>query len=97
MSAELWRYLVWTSVVALGAVLAIVDRRILGRWLLGMLLVAAVAIGMLVTIVSPFRFGGTSYYMEGVILAGGSALALIGYVFTLVGLFSFRRMCRKRE
>lgn len=97
MSAELWRYLAWASVVALGAVFAIVDRRVLGRWWFGMLLVAAVAVGMLVTVVSPFRFGGTSYYMEGVILAGGSALALIGYFVTLVGLFTLRRMCRKRE
>ena len=61
MSAELWRYLAWASVVALGATLAIVDRRVLGRWLFGLLLVAAIAVGMLVTVVSPFRFGGTSY------------------------------------
>lgn len=97
MSAELWRYLAWASVVALGAILAVVDHRVLGRWLFALLLVAAVAIGMLVTVVSPFRFGGTSYYMEGVILSGGSALALIGYAVALFGLFTFRRIGRKRE
>ena len=97
MSPELWRYLVWAGVVVLGAVLAVVDRRVLGRWLFGMLLVAAVAVGMLVTVISPFRFSGTGYYMDGVILAGGSALALIGYSVALVGLFIFRRAGRESE
>jgi hypothetical protein len=85
------RYLVWTSVVVLGALLAVVDQRIIGRWILGGLFVAGVVGGLLVTVISPFRFGGTSYYMEGVIVAGGSALALVGYVVARFAGFVWRR------
>ena len=73
------RYIVWACAVVLGAILAVVDRRMIGRWVFGCLLVAGIVGGLLVTVVSPFTFGGTSYCMEGVIVAGGSALALIGY------------------
>jgi hypothetical protein len=84
------RYLVWASVVVLGAVLAVVDQRMIGRWILGGLIVAGVVGGLLVTVISPFRFGGTSYYMEGVIVAGGSALALVGYVVAKLAGFVWR-------
>jgi hypothetical protein len=42
--------------------------------------------------VSPFSFGGGSYYMEGVILSAGAALALIGYAFVIVLTFARRRL-----
>jgi hypothetical protein len=79
-SPDAMRYLVWLGVVALGAMLAIVDRRVIGRWLFGILLVAGIAGGLAMTSLSPFNFAGTSYYMEGVIVAGGAGLALAGYV-----------------
>jgi len=90
LSPDTMRYLVWASVVVLGAVLAVVDQRMIGRWILGGLIVAGVVGGLLVTVISPFRFGGTSYYMEGVIVAGGSALALVGYVVAKLAGFVWR-------
>lgn len=87
LSPEMVRYLSWAAAVALGMVLAIIDFRYIGRWVVGCLLGVLIAGGMLLTVVSPFRFGGTSYYMEGVILAGGSALALVGYVIVRVSIF----------
>ena len=83
LSAEATRYLAWAAAVVLGMLFALVDRRIFQRWILGALLLVGVAGGFLLTVLSPFSFGNASYYMEGVILAGGCALALGGYVFAL--------------
>jgi hypothetical protein len=80
ISPDVFRYLVWGAAVLAGIVFAIVDRRVLKRWLLVWIPAVGVTGGLLITLISPFRFGGTSYYMDGVIAAGGSALALIGYV-----------------
>ncbi len=96
-SPEVSRNLVWAAVSVLGAVLAIADRRWLGRWIFGPLLLAVIAAGSLVTVVSPFSFGGTSYYMHGVIIAGGAALALAGYGIALVVMQACRYMGRKRH
>ena len=84
LSLDTTRYLVWASVVVLGMVLAVVDRRVIGRWLFGLLIVAGIAGGLALTVVSPFSFGATNYYMEGVILSAGSALALTGYAVAVV-------------
>jgi hypothetical protein len=84
LAPDLTRYLMWAGVVALGAILAALDRRLLGRPLLGLLLVAGLVGGFIVTTMSPFSFGGGSYYMEGVILSGASALALIGYALAIL-------------
>ena len=84
LSPDATRYLIWAAVVVLGMLLAVVDRRMLGRWVLGVLLIACAAGGLLLTVVSPFSFGATSYYMEGVIISAGSALALIGYFIALL-------------
>ncbi len=79
LSADLTRYLVWTAVIAIGAVLALLDRRWIGRPLCAVLLLAGFGGGLVMTRVSPFSFGGGDHYMEGVILSAGSALALAGY------------------
>lgn len=87
LSLDTTRYLVWAGIVVLGMVLAVVDRRVIGRWLFGLLLVAGIAGGLALTVVSPFSFGATNYYMEGVILSAGSALALTGYAVAVVARF----------
>jgi hypothetical protein len=81
---DLTRYLVWMGVIALGAVVAVIDRRWIGRPVLGVLLVAGVAGGFMITKVSPFSFGGGDRYMQGVLLSAGAAMALIGYIFAAV-------------
>jgi hypothetical protein len=88
---DLTRYAVWAGVIAIGAILAIADRRWVAHPLFGALLVAGVCGGFIITSVSPFSFGGGSHYMEGVIISAGSALALAGYVFALGCEFACRR------
>jgi hypothetical protein len=91
LPSDLSRYVVWAGVVVVGAILAVVDRRWVSFPLFGLLLVAGVGGGLIITRVSPFSFGGGSYYMEGVIISGGSALALAGYVFG----FGCQLACRR--
>lgn len=91
LPSDLIRYVVWAGTVAIGAALAIVDRRWVGYPLFGALLVAGVGGGLIITKVSPFSFGGGSHYMEGVIISAGSALALAGYVFAFGCQFAYWR------
>lgn len=82
----------YLSAILGGALLGVLDRCLLRKWLIGGLLVAGIIGGMLVTVFSPFKFGGTSYYMEGVVLAAGSALALCGYAVVALLLYAWQRM-----
>jgi hypothetical protein len=45
LSAELTRYLVWGGVIAIGALLSVLDRRWIRRPLFAVLLVAGVIVG----------------------------------------------------
>ncbi|MEQ1716788.1 MAG: hypothetical protein ABL907_12510 [Hyphomicrobium sp.] len=92
LSPDATRYLVWAGVVVLGMALAVFDRQVLRRWLFGILLAAGVAGGLALTVVSPFSFGAINYYMEGVIISAGSALALIGYVIAVLARFLVLRL-----
>jgi hypothetical protein len=86
------RYVVWAGAVAAGAVLAFIDWRWMTRPVFATVLVAGVVGGVIVTNVSPFTFAGGDHYMEGVIIAAGSALALVGYVLAAAGRFVCRRI-----
>jgi hypothetical protein len=86
------RYVVWTGAVVAGTVLALIDWRWIKRPVFATLLVAGVVGGVIVTNVSPFTFAGGDHYMEGVIIAAGSALALVGYVLAVAGRFACRRI-----
>ena len=91
LTPDLIRYVVWVGSIAIGTLLAILDRRCI-RWpLFGVLLVAGIIGGLIITRASPFSFGGGNHYMEGVIISAGSALALVGYVFTVGWQFVRRR------
>ena len=92
LSQDLTRYFVWAAVVMAGGVLTIVDWRWIKRPVCGALLVIGIVGGIIVTNVSPFTSGTGSYYMEGVLIAAGSALALAGYVLAAVGRFVCRRI-----
>jgi uncharacterized membrane protein len=91
LSADLMRYVIWAGVVAIGAILAVVDRRWARFPLFGILLAAGIGGGLIITRVSPFNFGGGSHYMEGVIISGGSALALAGYILAFASQLACRR------
>jgi hypothetical protein len=75
---------VWAGAVMVGALLAIVDWRWIGRPVFAPVLAAGVLGGFIINKVSPFTFGVRDHFMEGVILAAGSVLALVGYVFAVI-------------
>ena len=87
LSNEFTRYIIWACAIAAGALLAAVDRNAIGRPVFAGTLIAGIAGGLLLTELSPFSFGSSSYYMHGVIVAGGAALALLGYIPTRIALF----------
>jgi hypothetical protein len=91
LSPDLTRYFVW---FVAGALLEAVDRRQIRRPVFGAVRAAGVACGLIIEKVSPFSFGMGNHYIEGVIVSAGSALALIGYVFTVVWLFVRRSIGR---
>jgi len=95
-SPDMTRYFMWAGVVVFGALLAVVDRRQIRRPVLGLLLVFGVVAGFIIEQVSPFSFGVESYYMEGVLVSAGSALALIGYVFAVFWQFVWRSIGGRR-
>jgi hypothetical protein len=92
LSGDAARYLVWTGIIAIGALLAVLDRRLIGWPVCGALLVAGIVGGLITTRISPFTFGGGDHYMQGVIISAGSALAAVGYVFATIGQFVRRRL-----
>jgi hypothetical protein len=89
---ELPPYLVYALLALLGAGLAALDRRWTGWPVCGALAAAGVLGGYALTRASPFTFAGGDYYMEGVILAFASALALGGYVLSSALHFAIRRV-----
>jgi hypothetical protein len=96
LTAEMTRYLAWAGVVLFGALSAVVERRWIGRPWLGLLFLAGIGGGLVIMQVSPFSFGGGSYYMEGVLISGAAGLALIGYVCAYVLAVSWQLACRLR-
>ena len=93
-AADLLRYLVLGGVVAIGAVLGIIDLRWTKRPLFGLLLAAGSIGGLIITKISPFTFAGGDHYMEGVLIFAGSALALAGYTAAIVVHFVRQRWGR---
>jgi len=89
---ELGRYIIWAGIVAVGIGLAVLDRRWIKWPVFAVLLLAGVGGGIITTNVSPFTFAGGDHYMQGVIVAAGSALAMIGYVFATIWQFARRRL-----
>ncbi len=92
VSADLFRYLVWALVVIVGALLAVVDWWKIRRPVLGVLLLLMIAGGFVITVFSPFNFADGGYYMEGIILSAGSALAFAGYLIGALILLVWRKI-----
>lgn len=92
MEPAMMRCLIWSGALIAGTLLALIDWRWIKRPVSALFLVAGVVGGVIVTNVSPFTFAGGDYYMQGVIIAAGSALALAGYVLAVAGRFVCRRV-----
>jgi hypothetical protein len=94
---DVFRYLVWSGIVAVGALLAVFDRRFIGWPVLAVLLVGGLVAGIVITRVSPFTLSGEDHFFEGVVLSAGSALALVGYVVATVLQLAHRFLRRRRR
>jgi hypothetical protein len=92
LSQDMIRYFQWAAVVVAGVLFAFGDWRWIKRPVFGALLVAGIVGSIIVTYLSPFTFATGGYYMEGVLISTGSALASAGYVFGIVAQFIWRRV-----
>jgi hypothetical protein len=92
LSPDMTRYFAWAGVVVAGSLLAIADWRWIKRPVFGLFFVAGVIGGIVVTELSHFDFATGGYFMEGVLISGGSALALVGYAFATIAQFVLRRI-----
>ncbi|MEQ1577704.1 MAG: hypothetical protein ABL894_08625 [Hyphomicrobium sp.] len=89
----------WPYAVAFftGAACAIVDRRVFGRYVLGLILVLIAAGGAIGMNASPFTFHGGDYYMESLIAMIAAFVALAGYVLSVVARCACACGCKKAE
>ena len=92
MESAMMHWLAWSGALVVGTLLALIDWRWTKRPVAALFLVSGVVGGVIVTDVSPFTFAGGDYYMQGVVMAGGSALALAGYVLAVAVRFVCRRL-----
>ncbi len=89
-------YLACAVMIALGAVLAACDWRWIRRPWFGVLLIGGLCGGLITTQVSPFNFADGGYYMQGVVIAAGAAIALAGYVIGAIVQFAIRSVRGRR-
>jgi hypothetical protein len=74
-----------------GAVAAVVDRKVFGRWLLAALLVLALIAGEIAMRVNPFPYLGGDYYLQGLIVSTGAIAALVGYAIAAFAMLLLER------
>jgi fluoride ion exporter CrcB/FEX len=89
-------YAACVVLVVIGAVLAFCDWQWIRRPWFAVLLVAGLCGGLITTEVSPFNFADGGYYMQGLLVAAGAALALAGYVLGAVLQFALRHVRGRR-
>ena len=94
-SSELTQHTIWTMVMLAGVPLAFVDWQMIKRPIFGVLPILGISAGATVTFFSPFNFGDGGYYMEGILVSGGSALVFIGYVPASLAIFLWHKMSKK--
>ena len=85
-------YVFWSAVFASGALFEFVDRKWIKRPALGVLLVAGIPAGYIMMRVSPFNLADGGLGLQGLLLAAGSGLALIGYALAWIWNFARRRL-----
>jgi hypothetical protein len=90
-------YLFWTAVLGSGAAFRRIDRRWIRRPALGVLTLAGIPAGAIMTQLSPFNFVDGGLYMQGILLSVGSGLALIGYVLAWLAGLAWRRFARRTD
>ena len=88
---EIVSYIFWSAVVVLGVFFEFVDRKWIKRPALGLLLVAGILAGYVMTRVSPFNLADGGLGLQGFLLAAASGLALISYASAWIWNFARRR------
>jgi hypothetical protein len=90
-------YVFWTVILAIGAGLAVLDWQWIRRPVFVVLLLAGIGGGLVTMQVSPFNFADGGYSLQGLLVAVGSAVALIGYVAAAAVQFGARYVGRRRR
>jgi hypothetical protein len=90
-------YIFWASILALGAVLAVLDWRWIRRPACAVFLLACICGGFITTKVSPFNFADGGYYLQGALVFAASALALISYFVTAAAQLATRYFTKRRR
>jgi hypothetical protein len=90
-------YVFWTVVLAIGGGLAVLDWQWIRRPVFAVLLLAGIGGGLVTMQVSPFNFADGGYSLQGLLVAVGSAVALIGYVLAAAMQFGARYVGRRRR
>lgn len=80
---EYIRFWPYGIALAVGIAFALIDRRVIGHYLLGVLLVLVALGGQLGMYLSPFTFGGGDYYMESLIVSLFALAGMAGYALAV--------------
>jgi hypothetical protein len=78
------RFWPYGAAVLAGIACAVIDRRIIGRYVLGALLIVIAAAGPAGMYLSPFTFGGGDYYMLSLIASVMALAGLAGYTLSAI-------------
>jgi hypothetical protein len=79
-----------------GGVMALIDRRAIGHYVLAALLVVIAIGGQVGMYLSPFTFQGGDYYMESLIASLFALAGLAGYALVAVADCVYRRSCGRK-
>ena len=82
---------VWTLLALAGAILGVVDHRVIGIQVFGAILLVILLGSTAVQYIKPFSFADGDGFMQGVIGLTGAGGALAGYVPAWIASWVFRR------
>ncbi|MFN0217423.1 MAG: hypothetical protein ACKVP4_01270 [Hyphomicrobium sp.] len=77
------RYWPYAVALVVGIGLAVVDRRVFGRYVFAILLILIAVGGQIAMYVSPFTFSGNDHYFQGLIATLFALAGLAGYALAL--------------
>jgi hypothetical protein len=87
------RYWPYGVALAAGVLLAVIDRRVFGRYVFAALLILVAIGGAVVMNGSPFTFSGDDHYFQGLIAQLFALAGLAGYALSIVATWTCGRIC----
>jgi hypothetical protein len=92
LAGEYFRFWPYALAGAVGIILALMDRKVFGRYIFAALLVVLAAGGQLAMYFSPFTLQGGGDYMRGLIVSLMALAGLAGYALAIAGYYAFQKM-----